>query len=158
MKKTVWTYVGWIAVTEAVGALAGFLTRNSTELYQNAIVQPPLSPPALVFPVVWALLYALMGISAAISYLSPPSEQRCSSLELYVLQLTVNFFWSILFFRLQAFGGALIWLIVLRALILWMIFSFRKVSPLAAKLQIPYLLWVTFAGYLNAGVWLLNGG
>jgi tryptophan-rich sensory protein len=75
-----------------------------------------------------------------------------------VLQLTVNFFWSILFFRLQAFGGALIWLIVLRALILWMIFSFRKVSPLAAKLQIPYLLWVTFAGYLNAGVWLLNGG
>jgi tryptophan-rich sensory protein len=156
MKKTVWTYVGWIAVTEAVGALAGFLTRNSTELYQNTIVQPPLSPPALVFPVVWALLYALMGISAAMIYLSPPSEQRFSSLALYVLQLIVNFFWSILFFNLQAFGGALLWLIVLWVLILWMILSFRKVSPLAAKLQIPYLLWVTFAGYLNAGVWLLN--
>jgi tryptophan-rich sensory protein len=158
MKKTVWTYVGWIAVTESVGALAGFLTRNSTELYQSTIVQPPLSPPALVFPIVWVLLYALMGISAAISYLSPPSEQRSSSLELYMLQLTVNFFWSILFFRLQAFGDALIWLIVLWVLILWMILSFRKVSPLAAKLQIPYLLWVTFAGYLNAGVWLLNRG
>jgi tryptophan-rich sensory protein len=157
MKKKVWTYVGWIAVTEAVGALAGFLTRNSTELYQNTILQPPLSPPALVFPVVWALLYALMGISAAMVSLSSPSEQRRSSLALYVLQLTVNFFWSILFFRLRAFGGALIWLIVLWVLILWLILSFRKVSPLAAKLQIPYLLWVTFAGYLNAGVWLLNG-
>ena len=120
------------------------------------IQKPPLSPPAIVFPIVWAILYALMGFGAARIYLSEPSEARSSSLHLYLIQLAVNFFWSIIFFNLQSFGGALIWLIALWALILWMILSFRKVDPLAAWLQIPYLIWVTFAGYLNAGVWLLN--
>lgn len=156
MKRKVWVYAGWIAFTEAVGALAGFLTRDGVELYRTAITKPPLSPPAIVFPIVWAILYALMGIGAAMIYLSEPSKQRSGSLHLYLIQLAVNFLWSIIFFNLQSYGGALIWLIALWGLILWMILSFRQVSPLAAKLQIPYLLWVTFAGYLNAGVWLLN--
>ena len=156
MKKSVWVYAGWIALTEAVGGLAGFLIRDGVDLYRTTITKPPLSPPAIVFPIVWAILYALMGIGAAKIYLSAPSKQRSGSLQLYFIQLAVNFLWSIIFFNLQAFGGALIWLIALWGLILWMILSFRQVSPLAAKLQIPYLLWVTFAGYLNAGVWLLN--
>lgn len=97
-----------------------------------------------------------MGIGAARVYLSAPSENRSGSLQLYFIQLAVNFFWSIIFFNWQSFGGALLWLIALWVLVLWMVLSFRKVDPIAAKLQIPYLLWVTFAGYLNAGVWLLN--
>lgn len=156
MHKKVWTYAGWIALTETVGALAGWLTREGTQLYRSAITKPPLSPPAIVFPIVWAILYALMGIGAARVYLSAPSKNRSSSLQLYFIQLAVNFFWSIIFFNWQSFGGALLWLIALWVLVLWMILSFRKVDPIAAKLQIPYLLWVTFAGYLNAGVWLLN--
>jgi tryptophan-rich sensory protein len=156
MKKKVWTYIGWVAFTEAVGALSGFITRDGTKIYRTAIVKPPLSPPSIVFPIVWGILFALMGIGAAMIYLSGRSQQRSGCLQLYLIQLAANFLWNIIFFNLQTFGGALIWLLALWILILWMILSFYKVSPLAAKLQIPYLIWVTFAGYLNAGVWLLN--
>lgn len=98
----------------------------------------------------------MMGIGAARIYLAPASGDRSRSLLLFLVQLAVNFFWSIIFFNLQAFGFAFVWLILLWVLILLMILSFRKVDKLAAWLQIPYLLWVTFAAYLNLGVWLLN--
>ena len=157
VKKQVWkTYVFWILFTEAVGFLSGWLTRESTRLYSETIVQPPLSPPAIVFPIVWVILFALMGIGAARIDLSPPSSGRTRSLRIYILQLAVNFLWSIIFFNLQKYGLALLWLIFLWVLILWMILSFRKVDRTAALLQIPYLLWVTFAAYLNFGVWVLN--
>ena len=157
MKQRTWKlYAFWILLTEAVGALSGWLTRKGVRTYQETIVQPPLSPPGMVFPVVWGILFALMGVGAARIYASPPSAARSRSLRLFGVQLTFNFFWSILFFNLQLFGLALLWLIALWGLILWMIRAFRKVDPLAALLQIPYLLWVTFAGYLNAGVWFLN--
>lgn len=157
MKQRTWKlYAFWILLTEAVGALSGWLTRKGVRTYQETIVQPPLSPPGMVFPIVWGILFALMGVGAARIYASPPSAARSRSLRLFGIQLTFNFFWSILFFNLQLFGLALLWLIALWGLILWMIRAFRKVDPLAALLQIPYLLWVTFAGYLNAGVWFLN--
>lgn len=157
MKQRTWKlYAFWILLTEAVGALSGWLTRKGVRTYQETIVQPPLSPPGMVFPVVWGILFALMGVGAARIYASPPSAARSRSLRLFGVQLTFNFFWSILFFNLQLFGLAFLWLIALWGLILWMIRAFRKVDPLAALLQIPYLLWVTFAGYLNAGVWFLN--
>lgn len=157
MKKTPWkSYLFWILFTEGIGFLSGFLTRDSTQLYQSAIVQPPLSPPAIAFPIVWTILYALMGIGAARIFLAPDSTARSRSLLVYLIQLSFNFFWSILFFNLQRFGLAFLWLIALWLLILLMIRQFRKVDPLAALLQIPYLLWVTFAAYLNFGVWLLN--
>ncbi|MCF2677038.1 tryptophan-rich sensory protein [Pseudoflavonifractor phocaeensis] len=105
---------------------------------------------------VWGILFALMGIGAARIYLTSPSRERTSSLRIFLLQLAFNFFWSILFFNFQAFGAALVWLVILWGLILWMITSFHKVDPLAAWLQVPYLLWVTFAAYLNYGVWILN--
>ena len=157
MKKARWkTYAVWILLTEAVGALAGWLTREETKIYGAVIRQPPLAPPAIVFPVVWSILYALMGIGAARIRLAPESPERDRSLLMYLLQLSVNFFWSILFFQLQAFGAALVWLFLLWVLILWMIVSFSKVDRAAALLQIPYLLWVTFAAYLNLGVWWLS--
>lgn len=155
MKK--WkTYAFWILLTEAVGGLAGWLTRRGAKIYNAAITQPPFSPPGIVFPIVWGILFALMGISAARVYLAPASNARTRSLLLFFLQLAFNFFWSIIFFNFQAFGLAFFWLIALWLLILAMLFSFRKVDRLAAWLQIPYLLWVSFAAYLNFGVWMLN--
>ena len=97
-----------------------------------------------------------MGIGAARVWLAAASAERTKSLWLFFVQLGFNFFWSILFFNLQAYGFALVWLVVLWVLILWMLLSFRKVDPLAGWLQLPYLLWVAFAGYLNLGVWILN--
>lgn len=156
-KKRVWTYVIWILVTEAVGALSGWMTRDGMELYKTQVVKPPLSPPALVFPIVWALLYALMGIGMARVALSARSEERADAIQVYLLQLAVNFTWSIFFFNLRTYGGALLVLVILLALIVWMILRFRRVEKPAAYLQIPYVLWVAFAAYLNGGVWILNG-
>ena len=146
----------WILLAEAVGALSGWLTREGTQIYAQTIVKPPLSPPGWIFPVVWAILYALMGIGAAKVYQAPASKTRSMGLNLFITQLVVNFFWSPIFFNLQDFGFSLLWLLLLWGLVLWMILAFRKVEPLAAKLQIPYLLWLTFAAYLNFGVWYLN--
>ena len=103
-----------------------------------------------------AVLFVLMGVGAARVWLAPPSRQRTRALAVFLLQLLFNFFWSIIFFNFQAFGFALLWLVALWGLILWMIFAFAPVDQIAAALQIPYLLWVIFAAYLNAGVWGLN--
>lgn len=157
MNKHTWkTYAFWILLSEAVGALSGWLTREGTEIFNQTVAQPPLSPPSIVFPIVWGILYALMGFGAARISLSPQSACRNKGLNLFIAQLIVNFFWSLIFFNAQAFGFAFLWLLLLWGLVLWMIFAFRKVDPLAAALQIPYLLWLTFAAYLNLGVWLLN--
>ena len=157
MNKNTWKpYLFGILFTEAVGGLAGLLTREATEIYNSTIVKPALSPPAIVFPIVWAILYALMGIGAARVWMAPLSPARTRSLRLFLLQLAFNFFWSILFFNFQAFGLAFFWLAVLWILILRMILSFYEVDRPAAWLQLPYLLWVLFAAYLNLGVWKLN--
>ena len=157
MKKTTWKpYVLWILLAEAVGALSGWLTREGTQLFSETVAKPPLTPPSLVFPIVWGILYALMGIGAARVSLTEPSEDRSRGLNLFVAQLIVNFFWSLIFFNAQAYGFAFFWLLLLWGLVLWMTLTFRKVDPIAAWLQVPYLLWLTFAAYLNFGVWRLN--
>ena len=146
----------WILLTEAVGGLSALLTREGTRLYGLTIRKPPLSPPAAVFPIAWAILYALMGAGGARIYCLPPSADRSAALRFYVIQLAVNFAWSILFFNFQAFGLAFLWLVLLCALIVRMILAFRELDAPAAWMQLPYLLWVFFAGYLNYGVWMLN--
>ena len=157
MKTKNWKIYGlWILLTEAVGALSGWLSREGMQVYNEMAAKPALAPPGWVFPVVWTVLYGLMGIGAARIYLAPASKERSTALNIYIAQLVVNFFWSLLFFSTQAFGFALIWLILLWVLIVGMVLAFRKVDPVAAWLQIPYLLWVTFAAYLNCAVWLLN--
>lgn len=157
MKVSHWkTYAVWILFSEAVGALSGWLTRDGVKLYNAAVEQPPLSPPSLVFPIVWGILFALMGIGAARVYLAPASGERARGLRLFLAQLCFNFFWSILFFCFQAFGAAFLWLLALWVLIFAMTVSFSRVDPPAARLQLPYLLWVAFAAYLNVGVWVLN--
>lgn len=156
MKASWKPYVFWILLAEAAGALSGWLSREGSEVFSQAVTQPPLSPPAILFPIVWTILYALMGIGAARVSLTPPSPQRSRGLNLFVIQLVVNFFWSLIFFNAQAYGFAFLWLLLLWVLVLLMILAFRKVDPLAAWLQIPYLLWLTFAAYLSFGVWYLN--
>lgn len=157
MKKHIWkTYVFWIALCEAVGGLSGWLTREGSRYFSRSVNQPPLSPPAIVFPIVWGILFALMGISAARIRLAEPSASQRRGMNLFIAQLTVNFFWSLIFFNARAYGFAFLWLLLLWALVAWMILTFRKADPPAALLQIPYLLWLTFAAYLNLGVWYLN--
>lgn len=157
MKTRTWKpYLLWIVLAEAVGALSGWLTRDGMRLYKAEIVKPPLSPPNLVFPIVWTVLFALMGTGAARVYLAPPSRERRRSLALFAVQLAFNFFWSILFFNLRRYGLAFFWLTALWGLILWMTLSFRRVDSPAGWMQLPYLLWTAFAAYLNLGVWVLN--
>lgn len=158
MKKGKWkAYVLWVVLTEAVGALSGLLTREGSKAFNETVLQPPLSPPAIVFPIVWAILYALMGIGAARIWMAEPSRQRSWGLNLFIAQLVVNFFWSLIFFNLQAFGFAFAWLLILWVLVALMTVCFYLTDRLAAWLQVPYILWLTFAAYLCAGAWLLNG-
>ena len=148
--------VFWILLSEAVGLLSGLLSREGTALYAELLQKPPLSPPGWVFPVVWTILYGLMGLSAAIIYAAPPTQARSRGLNLFIAQLIVNFFWSPIFFNARAYGFALAWLLLLWVMVLLMALQFRKVDKTAALLQIPYILWLTFAAYLNYGVWQLN--
>ena len=143
-----------IGISLGTGALAGFLTQNSMEVYSQ-LKQPALSPPGWIFPVVWTILYILMGISAYLIYESN-SPKKEKALTIYVWQLFFNFLWSIIFFNLQNILLAFIVLIILWILIVAMIKAFKEINPLAAWLQIPYLLWVTFAGYLNLMLYILN--
>ena len=157
MRNKNWkSYLFWISLAEIVGIIAGLLSQNGMKDFQTQITQPPLSPPPLLFPIVWSILYALMGISAARISLSQPSQVRSLGLNLFVVQLSVNFLWPFFFFNLQAYGFAILWLILLWLLVAAMIYVFQKADTAAAILQIPYLLWLSFALYLNIGVWLLN--
>lgn len=156
-KSNIKAYAFWIILAEVVGLLSGLLSRDATRAFGENVLQPPLSPPVFLFPIVWTLLYALMGIGAARVSLTSPSAERSLGLNLFVVQLIVNFFWSLIFFNAGAYGFAFLWLLLLIALVVWMILSFRRTDPLAALLQIPYLLWLIFAAYLNYGVWSLNG-
>lgn len=149
-------YVISAGIALGVGALSGLLSMNGMEIYAQTVIKPALTPPGWLFPVVWTLLYTLMGISAARVWRTKDSPERSRGLNLYVAQLIVNFFWSLIFFNAQAFGFALIWLLLLWVLVLLMILQFYRVDKLAALLQIPYLIWLTFAAYLNLGVWVLN--
>ena len=153
--RKVKTYIISAAIALAVGGLSAFLTRNSMNIYQS-INQPPLAPPAILFPVVWTVLYILMGISSAIIYMRRNETDVSGALKIYAFQLIVNFFWSIIFFNMHAYLFAFVWLVILWLLIIAMIASFKKISSIAAYLQIPYLVWVTFAGYLNFMIYFLN--
>ena len=156
MKKHWKIYAVAILLAEAVGALSGWITRDGMELFSTAVAQPPLTPPPLLFPIVWSLLYALMGFGSARIWLAKPSRERSRALNLYAVQLIINFFWSLIFFNAQAYAFAFFWLILLWVVVLLMILTFEQIDPLAAKLQTPYLVWLTFAAYLNLGVWYLN--
>jgi tryptophan-rich sensory protein len=144
----------FILIPLAVGLVSGILTKNSMTMY-NTLNQPALSPPGWVFPVVWTILYILMGVS---SYLiaTSPSQKKPEALLLYAIQLFLNFIWSPIFFGLGNYFLAFLVLVLLWYVIVKMIRAFFRIDPTAALLQIPYLLWITFAGYLNLAIIFLN--
>lgn len=117
--------------------------------------RPFFAPPGFVFPIVWTLLYLLMGISFYLifTHSNPRKEQ---ALAIYYIQLAVNFLWPILFFNLHLYFLSFLWILLLIYLVILMIKSFSAISPLAARLQIPYLLWLVFAACLNLGFLVLN--
>ena len=142
-----------IAIPLAAGGLAGLLIRNSMETFQS-LNKPALSPPGWLFPVVWTILYILMGIASYLVLVS--GKPNRSALSVYGTQLIFNFFWSIIFFNFEAYLFSFVWLIILWVLILATMILFFRVSEPAGYLLLPYLLWVTFAGYLNLYIYLLN--
>ena len=146
-----------IAIPLSVGLVSALLTKDSMKIYAE-IITPPLAPPAWLFPIVWTALYALMGIGSCMIYLkreSAPSIVR-TGLTYYAMSLVANFGWSIIFFNMRLFGIAFLWLLLLLYLILRTVASYFKVAKIASYLQIPYIAWVIFAGYLNLAIYILN--
>ena len=145
-----------LAIPLVVGGVAGLLTMNSMEAFE-ALNQPPLSPPGWLFPVVWTVLYVLMGIASyLVSVSDAPHEEKARALWTYGIQLAFNFLWPIAFFNLKWYLFAFLWLVILWILILITALRFGRIRKPAGYLLAPYLLWVAFAGYLNLGIYLLN--
>lgn len=145
-----------LAIPLITGGLSAFIIRNYVNIY-NKFNNPPLSPPSWVFPVVWTILYALMGISLYLVWnKNIPCLKKRSAIIFFSLQLILNFIWSPVFFILQNFLLSFIILVFMWILTLGMIISFYKISKPAGILQIPYIIWLSFAAYLNYGVYLLN--
>ena len=147
-------YLISILIALSVGGLSAILTRSKMEDY-NQLIQPPLSPPSWLFPVVWSILFILMGISAALVWKSS-CEERSEGLVIYAVQLAVNFLWTIFYFNFGARLLAFFWLLFLLLLVLLMTSKFSACHKTAGRLQIPYILWLIFAAYLNLATYLLN--
>ncbi len=146
----------FVVAAELVGAVSALLSGGFSEFFTK-YTEPPLLPPAWLFPVVWTILYAVMGFSAyLINYSEADGTLKKRCLKIYVIQLALNFAWSIVFFRFEALWLALVVIVLLLAFIVAMILCFRKISPLAAYINIPYLIWVAFATYLNLATALIN--
>lgn len=152
--KRLTPYIVFILTTLLIGGLGGWATFANIDAY-DMLIKPPLTPPDTAFPIVWSALFILMGIGAAIVWEKAP-DFRKETLVVYGVQLALNLLWSVIFFAFQAYLVAFAWLIILWIAILVMILYFHKISSLSAYLQIPYLLWVSFAGYLNFMIWMLN--
>jgi translocator protein len=145
-----------IVLPLAVGAVAGIFTAEAIPVWYASLNQPSFNPPNWIFGPVWTTLYIVMGISFFLIWKMEPSQNRNRAIGVFLFQLTLNFFWSFLFFYFKNLGFALAEIILLWASICTMIFTFRKVKPIAAYMNIPYLLWVSFATALNAAYFHLN--
>lgn len=155
MKKfNLTAFIVSLAIPLGVGALSAFLTMNSMEVY-GKIEKPAFAPPSWLFPVVWTILFILMGISSYLVF-NTDSPGKRQALTVYGIQLIVNFFWPVFFFILENYLVSFLWLVILWVLVIIMIASFVKIRHAAGILQIPYFLWLTFAGILNLMVFLLN--
>lgn len=156
MKINIPLLIKCILIPLVVGAVSAFLSSDAMMAF-DLLNKPALSPPAWLFPVVWTILYTLTGISSYLVLVSDADREEIqNALKIYALQLVVNFLWPTFFFNFQWYLFAFIWLVLLWVLVFIMIWRFKDVSKLAAYLNIPYILWLTLAGYLNFSIWLLN--
>ncbi len=155
-----------LVLTVGVSLLAGFVgsifTTPHIPTWYAGLVKPALNPPAWIFGPVWTTLYILMGVAAFLvwsSYAKATEDKKKGirvALILFGIQLVLNTFWSIIFFGIHSPGGALIEIVFLWLAILATIIAFAKISKPAARLLVPYILWVSFAAYLNYSIWILN--
>lgn len=149
------SYIISILIALAAGGISSIFAMSAMEEY-NQLRQPAFAPPSWIFPIVWTILFILMGISAARVYLAD-TEDTPSALRVYALQLIVNIIWTPLYFTFNLRLAAFIWLMLLFILVLIMTIRFNRVDKTAAILQIPYIIWLVYAGYLNLGTYILNG-
>ena len=145
------------AISLGTGALSAVISMPGMSNFDKA-AKPPLTPPSWLFPIVWTILFLLMGISAYLVYTDKYSnpDERKRALVIYGAQLAVNFFWPIVFFSLSAYFLAFIWIILLLVLVIIMTRKFYAISPAAGIIQIPYIIWTAFATYLTFGVFVMN--
>ena len=156
MKEKWKSLIVCLLIPLAVGGLSALLSGGGMQTFAQ-MNKPPLSPPGWLFPVAWTVLYLLMGFASWLVLTSDqPKPQIKSALQVYGLQLAVNFFWSIIFFSQQRYLFAFFWLLLLWVLIIVTMMRFYRIRELAGELLLPYFLWVTFAGYLNFAIYLLN--
>lgn len=144
-----------VLIPLAVGGLTSLINYKGIMGFED-VNQPALTPPMIVFPIVWTILYTLMGISSYLVYKTEGKGNKKAALRVYGLQLAVNSLWTYFFFSAQSYSGAFVAILVLLILIIAMIVLFYQVNKTSAYLQIPYLIWTAFAAYLNYMVWMLN--
>ena len=145
-----------LVIPLAVGGLAALITGGGMNEFES-LNQPPLSPPGILFPIVWTILYLLMGAASYfVAASDSPKEITRNAITLYGAQLAFNFLWPILFFGFSAYLLSFVWLVALLILIILTALAFYRINKPAGYLLVPYIIWVTFAGYLNFGVFLLN--
>ena len=147
-----WTYIKSILVTVIIGEITGLIISRFIDY--NVLQKPPLAPPSVLFPIVWTILYILMGVSYGILKSNNLTDEKINSI--YYAQLVVNILWPIFFFVLEWRLFAFFWILLLDVLVVIMIYRFYNKNKIAGLLQIPYLIWLVFATYLNLGVYLLN--
>jgi translocator protein len=145
-----------LILTLGVGAIAGIFTSSSVTGWYAGLNKPSFNPPNWLFGPVWTVLYIIMGISLFMIWKIEPSKERNIALLIFMVQLIFNFCWSFIFFHFKLIGPALIDIIVLWISIVVMLILFYTIKPLAAYLNIPYLLWVSFASILNGAYYFLN--
>jgi benzodiazapine receptor len=155
--KKIGLFIICILIPIAIGAISGFITRNEMGNggWFDSLTKPSFNPPNAVFGPVWTTLYLLMGISLYLIW-NTPDNNRTKALFIFALQLFFNFWWSLLFFYFHLLFASVIDIIALWICIIWMIIVFKRMKPLAAYLQLPYLAWVSFASALDISIWMLN--
>ena len=154
-RRKIWVYILFIAIPLAVGGLSALITNAGMPAFDR-LQKPSFTPPSLLFPIVWSILYLLMGIGGGRVWRTGMTG-RGKAIVLWAVKLLLNFFWTVWFFTAQLYLLAFLWLVALIAVIAAMIVSFSALDKLSAWLQVPYLLWCSFAAVLNFSIWLLNG-
>lgn len=154
--KKIIAFIICLAIPLLVGFLSGYITRGETETWFATINKPSFNPPNEIFGPVWTILYLLMGISLFIVWNAPDDWSRKKAIVVFFLQLFFNFWWSLIFFSFHLLFAAIVDIVILWFLIVYMIRSFKEVKPAAGYLNIPYILWVSFATVLTVSIWKLN--
>ena len=144
-----------LAIPLAAGGIGFLLSGNNTQIYES-IVRPQFAPPGFIFPIAWVILYVLMGISYYLVITSKDTPYKKKSIYVYYTQLILNSLWSLIFFKFRLFFIGFLWIVALIVLVLYMIYLFAKANKTAAYLQIPYILWLVFAGTLSFSIFRLN--